>query len=51
MLLGQGWLYTRPQWSPPTSGGTTDIIGAVLDLIQGPQWSPPTSGGTTPIGR
>ena len=39
-----------PQWSPPTSGGTTDA-GAPQMRSQAtvPQWSPPTSGGTTAV--
>ena len=38
----------QPQWSPPTSGGTTsmDTRPARAHTAE-PQWSPPTSGGTT----
>ena len=39
-----------PQWSPPTSGGTTwTALGTGPG--RSPQWSPPTSGGTTPQDR
>ena len=41
---------TTPQWSPPTSGGSTDLALTVLALAEDPQWSPPTSGGSTQRG-
>ncbi len=36
-----------PQWSPPTSGGSTALVteAEIRDVV--PQWSPPTSGGST----
>ena len=37
----------RPQWSPPTSGGTTRHAVRSAEQRHVPQWSPPTSGGTT----
>jgi len=39
-------MYT-PQWSPPTSGGTTNRWEKIPEDSWLPQWSPPTSGGTT----
>ena len=41
----------RPQWSPPTSGGTTPGPESQAMVTALPQWSPPTSGGTTTRGR
>ena len=37
----------RPQWSPPTSGGSTFALTIAARLPVPPQWSPPTSGGST----
>ena len=38
----------RPQWSPPTSGGSTSWASTASSYIRKvPQWSPPTSGGST----
>jgi hypothetical protein len=44
-MKGQGWLYTAPQWSPLSNGGSTGVTDSLTSDGSQPQWKPPLSAG------